>query len=89
MLINGGQLIADLDACTCSWASGFHAGRGKRTLMLDPPYTVVWNLELPFGLKVVPGVNHRGRGKQGQQDGDKSDLEIPVHAPYRLRCPQG
>ncbi len=57
--------------------------------MLDPPHSVVWNLELIFSLEVITGINHGSSGQQGQQNGRKSDLKIPVHAPHRLRRPQG
>src|SRR5579872_63083 len=57
--------------------------------MLEPPNSIVWNLELALRRKVITGVNHCSRGQQGQKNNRKSDLEIPIHPPRGLRCPQG
>jgi hypothetical protein len=82
-------LIANLDTGSSSGSADFDSISGKSALMLDPPHAVVWNLKLTLSLKVIAGVNHGSSGQQGQQNGRKSDLKIPVHAPHRLRRPQG
>src|SRR6202049_1145626 len=89
VLVDCGELIANLDASASTRSAPVDSVGGKSALMLDPPHAVVWNLELPLRRQVITGVNHGSRGQQSQQDGRESDLKIPVHAPYRLRRPQG
>src|ERR1700685_2594461 len=61
-LVNRGELVAIRDTGPRSGSANFDSISGKSALMLDPPHSVVWNLELTLSLKIITGVNHGSSG---------------------------
>jgi hypothetical protein len=62
VLVDRGKLISDLNAGSSARSAEFDSIGGESALMLDPPYSIVWNLELTLSLEVITGINHGSGG---------------------------
>ena len=89
VLIYRQQSVAVPDAGLVCWPIGFHTVGGQVPVALNPPDTVVGNLEFALFLKINPREGCGRSGNYCQQNGGESNLKVPVHGPRRRQRPEG
>src|SRR6185369_4672967 len=82
-MIDGGELVADLNSSFSARTVRFYAGNGQNTALLNAPNTIVRNLKLAFLLEIDDPKSNRSRSEQDQKPGCKPDLKITLHVSRR------
>jgi len=82
-VVDGGELIADLNTSFSAWTVRIDASDGQNTVFLSTPDAIVRNLKFPFLLEIDDPKDDRRRGEQDQKPGGKPDLKVTLHVSRR------